>query len=113
MSREHVARWAADRLSKRVVRFGRLLRAAGLPIGPARILVGLEALGVVNVTRRDDVFWTLHAAWVRKAEDREKRYERRREKHNTTLPKTPKHKLPYSYICVRNTDVYTHTESCP
>jgi uncharacterized protein with von Willebrand factor type A (vWA) domain len=33
--------------------------------------VGLSALGIVDVTRRDDVFWALHASWVRKAEDRE------------------------------------------
>jgi uncharacterized protein with von Willebrand factor type A (vWA) domain len=62
---------ATARLTERVVRFGRLLRAAGLPVGPARIIVGLSALGIVDVTRRDDVFWALHASWVRKAEDRE------------------------------------------
>lgn len=58
-------------LTERVVRFGRLLRGAGLAVGPAHVLVGLEALSQVEVTRRADVFWALHASWVRRAEDRE------------------------------------------
>ncbi|MDX1647312.1 MAG: VWA domain-containing protein [Longimicrobiales bacterium] len=57
-------------LVDRVVRFGRLVRAAGLGVGPARVLVGLEALAQVDVTRRDEVFWALHASWVRRPEDR-------------------------------------------
>jgi uncharacterized protein with von Willebrand factor type A (vWA) domain len=58
-------------LTDRVVRFGRLLRAAGLSVGPGRILVGMDALTVIDVTRREDVFWALHASWVRKPEDRD------------------------------------------
>ena len=62
---------AAHHLAERVVRFGRLVRGAGLPVGPGQVLVGLEALREVDVTRRDDVFWALHAAWVCRAEERE------------------------------------------
>ena len=51
-------------LSERVTRFGRLLRAAGLKIGPGQILEGLEALAVVDVTVRKDFYWALHCAWV-------------------------------------------------
>lgn len=57
-------------LVERIVRFGRLVRSAGLGVGPAQVLVGLEALGQVDVTRRDEVFWALHASWVRRPEDR-------------------------------------------
>ena len=57
-------------LVDRVVRFGRLVRGAGLSVGPARVLVGLEAMKQVDVTRRDEVYWTLHASWVRRPEER-------------------------------------------
>ncbi|MBT8487674.1 MAG: VWA domain-containing protein [Gemmatimonadetes bacterium] len=56
-------------LAERVVRFGRLARGAGLGVGPAQVLVGLEALAAVDITRRDEVFWALHASWVRRPED--------------------------------------------
>jgi uncharacterized protein len=62
---------AAEQLAERVVRFGRLVRGAGLSVGPAQMLVGLEALGAIQVTRREDVFWALHASWVRRPDDRE------------------------------------------
>lgn len=58
-------------LSERVTSFGRLLRGAGLVLGPAQVIHGLQALQVVDVTRREQFFWALHAAWVKRAEDRE------------------------------------------
>jgi uncharacterized protein len=61
----------ADRLGARVARFGRVLRAAGLKLGPGQIVDGLSALEAVEVTRRDEFYWALHAAWVKRAEDRE------------------------------------------
>lgn len=51
-------------LAANVMHFARLLRGAGLPIGPGKVLVGIEALSVVDVTRRDDVYWALHAVFV-------------------------------------------------
>lgn len=51
-------------LAANVMHFARLLRGAGLPIGPGKVLVGVEALSVVDVARRDDVYWTLHAVFV-------------------------------------------------
>ena len=58
-------------LAERVARFGRLLRAAGLRLGPGQILEAIEALTFVDVTSRADVYWALHAAWVKRGEDRE------------------------------------------
>ena len=58
-------------LAERITGFGRLLRSAGMKLGPGHILGGIEALGAVEVTRRDEFFWALHAAWVTRAEDRE------------------------------------------
>ncbi len=58
-------------LSERVTRFGRLLRGAGLKLGTGQVLEGMESLAVVDVTRRADFYWALHAAWVKRSEDRD------------------------------------------
>ncbi len=58
-------------LAERVTRFGRLLRGAGLKLGPAQILEGIEALSEVEVTDRGEFYWALHAAWVKRGEDRD------------------------------------------
>lgn len=51
-----------------VVRFARLLRRAGLPVGPGRVLDALRALPGVDLGRRDDVYWTLAALFVARRE---------------------------------------------
>ncbi len=48
----------AGRLAENVVHFVRVLRAAGLPVGPDRVLDALRAAQVAGVHRRED----LHAA---------------------------------------------------
>jgi uncharacterized protein with von Willebrand factor type A (vWA) domain len=45
-------------LAENVVHFARVLRSAGIPVGPDRVLAALEALEAVGLRRRDDV----HAA---------------------------------------------------
>lgn len=47
-----------------VVHFARILRAAGLPAGPERVLRALEALELVGVGRRDDVHAALSAVMI-------------------------------------------------
>jgi uncharacterized protein with von Willebrand factor type A (vWA) domain len=59
------------RLALNVLRFARLLRGAGFPIGMGKIQDALAALEAVGVTRRDDVYWALHAVFV----DRHDRHE--------------------------------------
>ncbi len=44
--------------------FGRILRAAGLPVGPDRVLDALKALEISGVGRRDDFYWTLAAVFL-------------------------------------------------
>ena len=58
-------------LAERISRFGRLLRGAGLKLGPGQILEGVEALAEVDVTNRGEFYWALHAAWVKRGEDRD------------------------------------------
>ncbi|MDH3224611.1 MAG: VWA domain-containing protein [Gemmatimonadota bacterium] len=52
------------RLAANVVHFGRLLRAAGLPVGSGQILDAVRAASSVDVRDRREFFWGLHAALV-------------------------------------------------
>lgn len=54
-----------------LLRFARLLRRAGLPIGPGQVMAALEALDAVDLTRREDFYWALHAVFVHRKERRE------------------------------------------
>lgn len=52
-----------------LVVFGRLLRTVGLDVATAEVGTALEALGRVNVARRDDVYHALRAVCVRRYDD--------------------------------------------
>jgi uncharacterized protein with von Willebrand factor type A (vWA) domain len=56
------------RLAGNVVRFGRVLRAAGLPAGPARVLDALRAIEAVGFERREDFHAALSAVFVERRE---------------------------------------------
>jgi uncharacterized protein with von Willebrand factor type A (vWA) domain len=58
----------AGKLPSQVLRFARTLRAAGLPIGPGRVLDALGAAAEVGLARREDFYWALHAVLVSRAE---------------------------------------------
>ncbi len=51
--------------------FARVLRAAGLPIGPDRVIDALRALQAAGVGRREDFYWTLAAVFLSKREQQE------------------------------------------
>ncbi|MEW6257265.1 MAG: VWA domain-containing protein [Pseudomonadota bacterium] len=59
------------RLADNVAYFARALRAAGLRLGPGDVLDALSALEMVGISVREDVYWTLHALFVRRQEDHE------------------------------------------
>lgn len=48
--------------------FARVLRAAGLPIGPDRVIDAVRALEVAGVERRDDFYWTLASVFLDRRE---------------------------------------------
>ncbi len=50
---------SGDDFLARLVRFGRVLRAAGLEVGPGRLRDAVVALTAVNPTSHDDVYWAL------------------------------------------------------
>jgi len=58
-----------DVVLERMVGFGRVLRAAGLEVGPGRLQDALRGLDVVGLARRDDVYHTLRATLVARREE--------------------------------------------
>ncbi len=58
------------RLLANLMHFGRTLRAAGLPVGPGKVLDAVAAVEAVGITNRRDFYWTLHAVFVNRADQR-------------------------------------------
>jgi uncharacterized protein with von Willebrand factor type A (vWA) domain len=56
------------RLAENIVYFARALRAAGIPVGPGAVLDALAAIEVAGLSERADLYWTLHAVFVKKHE---------------------------------------------
>jgi uncharacterized protein with von Willebrand factor type A (vWA) domain len=59
------------KLVANLMHFGRVLRRAGLPIGPGKILDAVEAVRTVGIESRDDLYWTLHAVFVNRRSQRD------------------------------------------
>lgn len=57
------------RLADRIVGFARMLRRAGLRVGPAAVMDAIQAVVTVGVERRDDFYWTLHSTLISRHED--------------------------------------------
>jgi uncharacterized protein with von Willebrand factor type A (vWA) domain len=55
-------------IADNVIGFARALRAAGLPVGPGAVIDALEALRVIDIGKRADVFTTLEAIFVKRHE---------------------------------------------
>ena len=51
-------------LAINVMHFLRMLRFSGLPVGPGKMLLAIEALAGIDIHRREDVYWALHAVCV-------------------------------------------------
>src|SRR6267143_2656903 len=58
------------RLVANLMHFARTLRAAGLPVGPGKVLDAVAAIEAVGITDRRDFYWTLHAVFVNRADQR-------------------------------------------
>ncbi len=59
------------KLATNIVHFARTLRTAGLRVGPGQILRAIEAVEAAGLQRRDDFYWTLHAVFVNRQDQRE------------------------------------------
>jgi uncharacterized protein with von Willebrand factor type A (vWA) domain len=58
------------RLLANLMHFARTLRAAGLPVGPGKVLDAVAAVEAVGISDRRDFYWTLHAVLVNRADQR-------------------------------------------
>ncbi len=61
----------AGALTANLMHFARTLRAAGLPIGPGRVIDAVHAVRAAGITNRTDFYWTLHAIFVNRRDQRE------------------------------------------
>ena len=59
-----------SRLAENIVHFARVLRRAGLPVGPGKVLAAIEAVQLVGIERREDVRSALAATLLDRAEQR-------------------------------------------
>lgn len=53
-----------------IVHFARALRAAGMPVGPALVVDAIRAVEAAGIESREDFYWTLHASFVKKRDQR-------------------------------------------
>src|ERR1700751_4254953 len=58
------------RLLANLMHFARTLRAAGLPVGPGKVIDAMAAFRTVGITDRRDFYWTLHAVFVNRPDQR-------------------------------------------
>jgi uncharacterized protein len=54
-----------------IMHFARILRGAGPPIGPGRVLEAVRAVQAVGLANRADFYWTLHAVFVNRHDQRD------------------------------------------
>src|SRR4030088_711054 len=59
---------ASGLIADNVIGFARALRAAGIPVGPGAVIDALNALQVIEIGNRADVFTTLEAIFVKRHE---------------------------------------------
>jgi uncharacterized protein len=59
------------KLATNIMHFGRVLREAGLPVGPSTVLDAIDAAQAGTLREREDFYWTLHAIFVKRREQRE------------------------------------------
>ena len=60
---------ASDAFVRHVVTFGRVLREAGLEVGPGRVVNALRALDAVDISRQEDVFFALRQTLVARQDE--------------------------------------------
>ena len=59
------------RIAENIVLFARLLRSAGLPVGPQKAVLATEAVLAAGLDSQKALYWTLHAVFVNKRSERE------------------------------------------
>jgi uncharacterized protein with von Willebrand factor type A (vWA) domain len=62
---------SGGQLATNIIHFARVLRTAGLPVGPGKLLDAITAVKTVGITDRHDFYWALHAVFVNRRDQRE------------------------------------------
>jgi hypothetical protein len=60
---------ASGRLAENIVHFARILRRAGIRVGPRQVLDAVEAVEAGGIGTRDDFYWTLRATLIKRHEE--------------------------------------------
>ena len=71
IARMEITSAGSGRFARNVMHFARALRAAGLPVGPGRVIEALRAVEAVGFASRQDLYWTLHSVFVNRRDQRE------------------------------------------
>lgn len=64
-------RQLSGKLAENIMHFARVLREAGIPVGPGAVIDALDAAMSGSLRTRDDFYWTLHAVFVKRRDQRE------------------------------------------
>jgi len=59
------------RLVENIMHFARVLRAAGMPVGPGKVIEAIRAVQTAGFSRRDDFYWTLFSVFVNRHDQRQ------------------------------------------
>jgi uncharacterized protein len=59
----------SEALTRHIVTFGRVLREAGMEVGPGRVSDALRGLDHLDITSQEDVYWALRTTFVARRED--------------------------------------------
>ncbi len=66
---ENTTQAVGGRLPENILYFGRVLRDAGMRLGPASVLDAVRAVEVAGLRDRGDLYWALHCVFVTRRED--------------------------------------------
>ena len=59
------------RIAENIMYFARLLRSAGLPVGPGKVLDAISAVRLVGIGEQEDLYWCLFSQFVNRNDQRE------------------------------------------
>ena len=59
------------KIAENIMHFGRVLRAAGLPVGPGKVIDAVRAVQIAGIGQRDDLYWVLFSVFVNRHDQRE------------------------------------------
>jgi uncharacterized protein with von Willebrand factor type A (vWA) domain len=71
--RANIAAAEADggKIAANILHFARLLRSAGLPVGPQKVILATEAVLATGIDNPKTLYWTLHSVFVTRPSERD------------------------------------------